>query len=98
MRSGRSCNTAAVRASEARASLARTAAVLQLRPERMGEVARLAADTPGDRAGHVEQTSWGPAARLLPPVEIEGVPLAWRYPARALGTYAPEWLSSNEEL
>lgn len=83
---------------EFRASLARTAAALQMRPERMSEVVEIAADTPRDRAGHVEQTSWGPAARLLPPVEIEGAPLAWRYPARALGAYEPEWLPTNEEL
>lgn len=83
---------------EARASLARTAAVLQLRPGRMSEVVRLAAETPGDRSGHVEETSWGPVARLLPPLEIERAPLAWRYPARALGTDAPEWLPSNDEL
>nr|WP_225979352.1 CoA transferase [Paracidovorax cattleyae] len=83
---------------EVRASLARTAAVLQWRPERISELVGVAADTPDDRAGHVEPTSWGPAARLLPPLEIEGAPLAWFYPARALGSHAPEWLSSNEEL
>ncbi|WP_295988781.1 CoA transferase [uncultured Variovorax sp.] len=83
---------------EVRASLARTAAVLQLRPEGVSEVAEIAADTPSDRAAHVEQTSWGPAARLLPPLEIEGAPLAWRYPARALGAYEPEWSSSNDDL
>ncbi|WP_375575914.1 CoA transferase [Paracidovorax oryzae] len=83
---------------EVRASLARTAAALQLRPEPMSEVVRLEADTPRDRAGHVEETSWGPATRLLPPLEIEGAPLAWRYPARALGSCPPEWLSSDAEL
>ncbi|ARP80166.1 acyl-CoA transferase [Bordetella genomosp. 8] len=84
--------------SEFRASLARTAAVLQPRPEPVTEVVKLATDTPGDCTRHVEQTSWGPATRLLPPLEIEGAPLAWSYPARALGAYEPEWLTSNEEL
>lgn len=83
---------------EFRASLARTAAVLQRRPEPISEVVEIAAETPHDRAGHVEQTSWGPAARLLPPVQIEGAPLAWRFPACALGTYQPEWSASNDVL
>ncbi|MDR6396604.1 CoA transferase [Herbaspirillum seropedicae] len=83
---------------EVRASLARTAAVLQLRTEPMRKVSGFAAETPADRSAHVEPTSWGPAARLLPPVQIEGAPLAWRYPARALGAYEPEWLPSNELL
>jgi formyl-CoA transferase len=83
---------------EARASLARTAAALQLRPQPMSVLAGIAADTPQDRTAHVEPTSWGPAARLLAPAQIEGAPIAWRYPARALGAYEPEWLSSNELL
>lgn len=83
---------------EVRASLARTAAVLQLRMQPMSELAGIAADTPQDRTAHVEPTSWEPAARLLAPAQIEGAPIAWRYPARALGAYEPEWLSSNELL
>ncbi|RKP46201.1 CoA transferase [Pararobbsia silviterrae] len=83
---------------EARASLARTAAELQLRSEPMSEVVALAMDGPTDRALHVESTSWGPAVRLLPPLEIEGAPLAWSYPARALGSYEPQWLASNTDL
>ncbi|QJQ02487.1 CoA transferase [Herbaspirillum rubrisubalbicans Os34] len=84
--------------SEVRASLARTAAVLELRNTPTSELGELAAATLGDRAAHIEPTSWGPAARLLPPVQVKGAPLAWRYPARALGAYEAEWMSSNELL
>lgn len=83
---------------EVRASLARTAAVLQLRPEPMSEVVELAADGQRDRADHVELTSWGPASRLRPPLQIDDAPLRWFYPARALGAYEPGWLSSNDDL
>ncbi|VWM19178.1 CoA transferase [Burkholderia lata] len=83
---------------EVRASLARTAAELQLRSEPMSEVVELVADGQRDRAEHVEPTSWGPASRLLPPVQIDDAPLRWLYPARALGAYEPEWLSSNRDL
>ena len=44
---------------EVRASLARTAAELQLRSEPMSEVIELVADDQRDRAEHVEPTSWG---------------------------------------
>ncbi|RKP46463.1 CoA transferase [Trinickia fusca] len=84
--------------SEVRASLARTAAVLQLRSEPLTEGVALAPDGPADHAEHVEQTSWGPALRLLPPLQIDRAPIAWRHPARALGSYAPQWLASNERL
>ncbi|MDN7876057.1 CoA transferase [Burkholderia aenigmatica] len=83
---------------EVRASLARTAADLQLRSEPMSEVVELLADGQRDRAEHVEPTTWGPASRLLPPVQIDDAPLRWFYPARALGAYEPEWLSSNGDL
>lgn len=83
---------------EVRASLARTSAVLQLRSEPMSDVVALVPETEHDRANHVEATSWGPATRLLPPLRIEGAPLAWFHPARALGAYEPRWLDSNVGL
>ncbi len=83
---------------EARASLARTAAELQLRSEPMSEVVEVVADDRRDRAAHVEPTSWGPAFRLLPPVQIDDAPLRWLYPARALGSSEPGWSSSNDDL
>ncbi|AOL07219.1 MULTISPECIES: CoA transferase [Burkholderia] len=83
---------------EVRASLARTAAELQLRSEPMSEVVEVVADDRRDRAAHVEPTSWGPAFRLLPPVQIDDAPLRWLYPARALGSSEPGWSSSNDDL
>ncbi|VWB40454.1 CoA transferase [Burkholderia metallica] len=83
---------------QVRASLARTASVLALRSEPMSEVVELAADDRRDRAEQVEPTSWGPAVRLLPPLQIDGAPLRWFYPARALGTYEPGWLALNDAL
>jgi CoA-transferase family III len=83
---------------EVRASLARTAAVLQLRSEPTSEVHALVEEGPDDLAEHVEQTSWGPAVRLLPSLQVDGAPLTWSYPAHALGADEPRWLSSNERL
>lgn len=80
---------------QVRASLARTAAVLSLRSEPMGEVVPLVPDGPEDRETHIEETSWGPAVRVLAPMRIEGAPLAWHYPARALGAYQPQWMTAN---
>ncbi len=78
---------------EARASLARTAVVLSLRTEPMSEVVALEPEVPEDRAAQVENTSWGPAVRLYPPLQVEGAPLVWSYPARALGEYEAQWLA-----
>jgi len=83
---------------EVHASLARTSAVLQLRTEAMDQVLAMAPEVERDRAAHVEQTSWGPANRLLPPLQIDAVPFQWFYPARALGAYEPQWVSSNPSL
>ncbi|WP_052007397.1 CoA transferase [Burkholderia paludis] len=83
---------------EVRASLARTAAVLERRSSPIGEVVALAAEGPQDRAEPVEPTSWGPATRLHSPVRIDGAPLRWFHSARALGAFEPEWLPSNERL
>ncbi|WGY73092.1 CoA transferase [Burkholderia cepacia] len=83
---------------EVRASLARTSAVLQLRSEPMSDVVAVIPDSQHDRADRVEATSWGPATRLQPPLQIAGAPLAWFYPARALGAYEPRWLESNVSL
>jgi crotonobetainyl-CoA:carnitine CoA-transferase CaiB-like acyl-CoA transferase len=39
----------------------------------------------------IEETSWGPARRLKPPVAIAGTPLGWTRPATALGTATARW-------
>jgi hypothetical protein len=39
----------------------------------------------------VERTSWGPARRLRPALDVPGAPLAWDLPARALGSDSAAW-------
>jgi crotonobetainyl-CoA:carnitine CoA-transferase CaiB-like acyl-CoA transferase len=75
---------------EARLSLARTARFLV---DARGEPAeaQLAPEAPADCAPAIEETSWGPAHRLLPPVAIAGAPMRWDRPATALGSAPPRW-------
>lgn len=80
---------------EVRASLARTAAELRLRAEPVAEAIPIVPEGPADLAETVEQTSWGPARRLHPPLRIDGAPVSWRHPASALGSSAARWLSSS---
>jgi hypothetical protein len=74
-----------------RTSLARTAALLTAAPmpDRNEE---LAAATEADFGAAIEQTSWGPARRLKPPVAVEGAAMRWDLPARDLGSSSPEWI------
>jgi hypothetical protein len=76
--------------SETRAALARTAALLTAAapPDRNGEW-----DNPGpaDFGAAIEDTSWGPARRLIPPVAIAGIDLVWERPATRLGSAQPVW-------
>lgn len=69
----------------ARLSLARTAQLLLDRP---GTGDHEPFTTPMDVAG--EDTAWGPANRVVPPLDIDGLELGGRG-ARALGSDAPEW-------
>ncbi len=86
---------------EARASLARTASMLLAvrrahheRPVREpGEP--LAAETADDLADGVELTAWGPARRLRPPAEIDGIPMRWDTPAQPLGTSDAAWQTAT---
>jgi len=75
----------------ARLSLARTAKFLT---DHQGEAstASFGPPTDADYAATVEQTGWGPAQRLHPPVRIEGAPMAWTRPATALGSAKAEWI------
>jgi hypothetical protein len=73
-----------------RVSLARTAALLtsagpQVIPE------SVVGSEPEDMSEKIEQTSWGPAHRLRPPLTMSGTPLRWDRPAGALGSAAPSW-------
>ncbi|MFV1877908.1 CoA transferase [Nioella sp.] len=73
----------------ARLSLARTAALLAGHRSESREA--FAPAGAGDFAAEVEQTPWGPAHRLRPPLDLTGVPMRWDRPASALGSDAPVW-------
>ncbi len=76
----------------ARTSLARVAALLTARdPSEPG--AALAPEGPADIAAAIEETGWGPARRLKPPLTIDGAPFAWDRPAGPLGATEPAWES-----
>ncbi|MCP3988534.1 MAG: acyl-CoA transferase [Actinomycetia bacterium] len=68
-----------------RTSLARTAKTLVSGP-------RTDIETDLEPAGRadveeqIEQSAWGPARRLRPPVQVEGAPLRWDLPATELGS------------
>lgn len=78
------------RASWWRASLARTAKLLtdagqhDLGEEKLEADRSWIPDT-------VEDTAWGPARRLPPPLQVAGIDLAWELPARPLGHDEPVW-------
>ena len=87
---GLSERLASIRSFEAKTSLARVAALL------MSQAAEDAAGSlrpagPGDFAAEREETAWGPALRLLPPLAVEGTRMAWTLPASPLGSASPEW-------
>ena len=81
----------------ARASLARTAALLVgMAPGANGPVPpgtedKLAPETGDDLADGIEATSWGSARRIRPPCRVEGAPMRWDRPATALGSAPPAW-------
>jgi hypothetical protein len=87
---GLSARRASGKGSLTRVSLARIAALLT----------NIAApsDTPAltkpddyDYAASAEATTWGPARRLRPPVNVEGAPMRRDIPAGALGSSPPRW-------
>ncbi|TWB30807.1 CoA transferase [Nitrospirillum bahiense] len=51
----------------------------------------LAPETDADFNPALEQTGWGPARRLAPPVMVAGAPLAWNRPAGPLGSALAIW-------
>jgi crotonobetainyl-CoA:carnitine CoA-transferase CaiB-like acyl-CoA transferase len=70
-----------------RLSLARTAALLIDSGEAVDDAEPAA---PAIDAA-VEQTSWGPARRIAPPLTIPHARLYWDRPARVLGSDEPVW-------
>ncbi len=75
----------------ARFSLARTAALLTKYPAPGGFADSLAPESEDDFASHIENTAWGPARRLKPPLTIDGAPMRWDIPAGELGRDAAKW-------
>ena len=82
------------RGCEARASLARMAALLAGRPVDR-ERATMAPEAAEDQAGPVETTTWGPARRLKPPLAVQGAPMHWDFAAGLLGASSPTWSQSR---
>ena len=78
------------RGGSARLSLARTATLL-VEAGKVPEQPVLRAEAAGDQGLVVEQTSWGPAHRLLAPLTINGTPLQWDLPAGELGSHRAQW-------
>jgi hypothetical protein len=78
------------RGSLTRSSLARVAALLVGHPADLAG-ASVAPPTPADYADAIEQTAWGPARRMKPPVTIAGAPLSWDRPAGPLGAAEARW-------
>jgi hypothetical protein len=39
----------------------------------------------------IEDTTWGPAQRIVPPLDVPNAPLRWDRPARAIGADAAAW-------
>ena len=85
----------AQRVLSAQLSLARTAALLMAYPHH-GDLPALApaGAEAGDYALQPEQTAWGPARRLMPPVAIDGAAMGWGTGASDLGSSPAKWRAS----
>ncbi|WP_035181586.1 CoA transferase, partial [Achromobacter xylosoxidans] len=74
-----------------RASLARSAQLLITHGGMLEGGPALAPESEADWSTAIEETSWGPARRVKPPMWIEGTPESWDYPASALGSSEAAW-------
>ena len=79
------------RATSARLSLARTAALLTAVPRDEGPEPKSLSSADADYSAAIEATDWGTAHRALPPVSVTGVPMAWTRPASRLGSAPAAW-------
>ncbi len=78
--------------SSVRASLARTAAMLnELSPPRARSIQPLREELLSDYAQGIEPTPWGPARRLLPAYSIKNTSAYWELPAGKLGDGVAVW-------
>ncbi|MGO4716649.1 CoA transferase [Bradyrhizobium sp. 2TAF24] len=82
-------------ASEARASLARTARLLISGGSQASDAAPLAPETAADWADAIEATGWGPARRVRPPAAIDGIAMRWARPAPRLGSSPAAWAADE---
>jgi crotonobetainyl-CoA:carnitine CoA-transferase CaiB-like acyl-CoA transferase len=78
------------RGSLTHSSLARVAALLVNHPADLAG-ASVTPPTPEDYADAIEQTAWGPARRMKPPVTLAGAALSWDRPAGPLGAAEAGW-------
>lgn len=82
------------RGSIARASLARTGALLVTTMDPLGlERPRLAPETPDDLSDQMEHTGWGLARRIRWPVTVSGVTMHWPLGAGPLKRHTAQWVS-----
>jgi hypothetical protein len=79
------------RGSRWRTSLARVAEFLTTLPV-VDPEQPIAPVSDADFSTVTEDTVWGPAMRLKPPLAVAGAAMAWDYPAGPLGAVKPEWL------
>ncbi|MBX6319165.1 CoA transferase [Pigmentiphaga sp.] len=79
---------------EARASLARTAALLVQRTQ-PDDADALAPETREDCTMPSETTAWGRARRVKVPLEIAGADMAWCIPAGPLGASPAAWATAG---
>jgi hypothetical protein len=77
---------------EVRTSLARMAALLIDQPIAQ-QNEPIAPEQPNDLSENIEETTWGPARRIKPPLFVDGSPIRWDLPASALGSSEPNWQS-----
>jgi hypothetical protein len=80
----------------ARTSLARIAGVLTSQPAKPAAIG-FAPLSDEHWAETIEETGWGPARRLKPPLAIEGAPMMWSLPASLLGSAEPEWAKGGQQ-
>lgn len=74
----------------ARLSLARTAAMLVDHAEEATDV-NIEPVGDADYSPEIEHTTWGPAKRLKPALNIAGMPMRWPSGATSLGAAEPTW-------
>lgn len=76
----------------ARLSLARTAEQLASLPEQTTAAPLLGQATPADYCSQLEDSSWGPALRLRPALQLGGATqMQWDSPAQACGSAPARW-------